>query len=277
LNRSDYEQNVRDFIERLRHEKKLQESSLRLYQIDLTQLEPIVLENKPHVIRELLSKFAPSTASRKMIVWRSFLRSLPLPYKQWLDAASLPKIRTQQPRFLREQEIFALENACFKRTHSARDRLFVLFGVELGLRLNEILSLRFGDLSEDWIRVLRKGGHEQNLPLSKSLQALIRIYREERRATVEDFIFEGRAGNSLTPRAGQKILTQLAKEAGLQKKLSPHALRHTFATRLAANGASLVALKEILGHRQLKTTERYLHVTPEYLRDALQFLRPRLN
>ncbi len=272
---AEFETAVAEFLRLLRDEKRLQESSIRLYQTDLAQLQEAILLNSPELLKQIAQGLASSTVTRKLIVWRSFLKRLPTPYCSWLENTSFPKIRAQQPRFLREHEIFALENACVARRQSSRDRLFIFLGVELGLRLQEILGLKFSDLQGDWIRVLRKGGHEQNLPLSKSLQLQTRLYREERRARDEDFLFEGRKGQPLTSRAAQKILDSLAKQAGIKNGLSPHALRHTFATRLAANGANLVALKEILGHRQLKTTERYLHVTPEYLRDALQYLRPR--
>lgn len=264
------------FLLRLKDQKRLQPSTLELYRRDLTQL--LDFFSKTESSRELsayLTGLAASTASRKLIVWRNFLRSFPNSLLTELEKIPFPKLRHKVPRFLREEEVFALENASFRSRFPTRDRLLLSLGVELGLRLQEMLQLRFQDIHGEWLRVVRKGGHEQQLPLTTTLQTLLRFWKEERRAELSEFVFAGPKGTPITPRAVQKLFRRLQKSSGMKEKLHPHALRHTFATRLAANGASLVALKEILGHRQLATTERYLHVTPQYLKDALQFLRPK--
>jgi len=264
------------FLLRLRDQKRLQPSTLQIYRRDLEQLLDFFSEAKTSPkLSAYLSGLAASTASRKLIVWRTFLRSFSNPLLAEIEKIPFPKIRSRLPRFLREEEVFALENASFRSRFPTRDRLLLSLGVELGLRLQEMLQLRFSDIHGEWLRVTRKGGHEQELPLTTTLQTLFRFWREERRADASEFIFAGAKGLPLTARAVQKLFGRLQKSSGLKDKLHPHALRHTFATRLAANGASLVALKEILGHRQLATTERYLHVTPAYLKDALKFLRPK--
>ena len=273
---SKWEKELTTFLLRLRDQKRLQPSTLKLYRRDLEQLLEFLAEEKPSEhFNSYLAALAASTTSRKLIVWRNFLRSFPNPLLSEIESIPFPKLRHKLPRFLREEEIFALENASFRSRFPTRDRLLLSLGVELGLRLQEMLQLRFQDIHGEWLRVIRKGGHEQQLPLTTTLQTLLRFWKEERRAEVSEFIFAGPKGTPITPRAVQKLFQRLQKSSGLKEKLHPHALRHTFATRLAANGASLVALKEILGHRQLATTERYLHVTPEYLKDALRFLRPK--
>ncbi len=279
MNPDVFEERANLFLKKLELEKRLQPTSLNLYRRELKLLKQILLSVPSsrafRKLQEILGQLSPATASRKTIIWRSFLNTCPDPYPQLLKELALPKIRSKPPRFLTEKDIFALENAALKTKSTTRDRLLLFLGVELGLRVQEMLQIRFSDLQAGWLRVQRKGGHEQLLPLTPSIQTQFRFLKDERRARDEDFVFEGRDGGALSVRAAQKIVSRLAKQAGLSQKLSPHALRHSFATRLAANGASLVALKELLGHRQLRTTERYLHTTPEHLKDALRYLRPK--
>lgn len=263
------------YLGRLRNERRLQESSLQNYSQEIELLQRIISEgDEKDLIRHLASK-APSTHQRKLTIWKSFLQSCPSPWNELLKNAPQPKLRQKQPRFLTEEEIFKLENACFRTKKPSRDRLFIGLALQLGLRLQEILKLKVSDFETDWLRVVRKGDKEQRLPLTVSLQASFHFWKTEEQPSPEEFIFRNSNGQPISSRAAQKRLDELAKSAGLQNKLSPHALRHSFATRLASRGASLASIKEFLGHERLTTTERYLHVTPEHLRDSLQFLDPK--
>lgn len=263
------------FLESLRDEKRLLNSTLEIYEREIDQLIHCLETSSTSELKKTLAAYSPATHLRKLVIWKSFLRQCPTPWQAVLEDFKSPRVRSQEPRFLDDQEAFQMESATFRSRTPTRDRLFLLLGLELGLRLQEILALRFQDIEKDWIKVQRKGGHEQRLPLTPSLQALIRFHQEEQAADASHFVFEGRSGKPMSSRAGQKLIQRLAKSARLNKDLSPHALRHTFATKLAAHGANLVALKELLGHKQMRTTERYLHITPAYLKDALQFLKPR--
>lgn len=285
------------FLEELRQDKKLSESTCRQYERELTKLLELIelplrspfdgrseprksseIEGSTFQIAEELARNClrgsqSSTSRRKLIIWRQFLKTCPTPWPDFLASAPKPKIRKKNPRFLTEEESFRLEAASYRSKDSTRDRLFLGFGLQLGLRLSELLQLRFSDISGEWIRLIRKGEKEQILPLTKSLQALIEHWKRERKPSSQDYIFEGKTGGPLSARGAQKLLDRLATLAKLEKKISPHALRHSFASRLAANGASLVAIKELLGHQSLQTTERYLHVTPAHLKQSLKYLK----
>lgn len=257
------------FLAQLEFQKRLAPSSLALYRLELERFFALCPRPQIENFLEDLKKQSPPTARRKLSILRSFLKDCPEPWRDLLHSVQGPKLRKKQPAFLTDQELFQLESAAYRSKTSSRDRLFVAFGAQVGLRLSEILSLRFMDVEKDWLRVIRKGGKEQRLPLTKSLQSLIHFYKKERLSQDQDWIFESQPGKALSSRGAQKLLARLAQEAKLSKKITPHALRHSFATKLASEGVSLSVVKEFLGHERLTTTERYLHVTPEYLKRAL--------
>ena len=260
-------------LDRLQKEKRLQVSTLSQYQLELSKLLELIPSPKSvDKLRDHLASLSPATHSRKLIIWRAFLDTCPSPWNKLLSDFKNPKMRQKQPVFLTEAEAFRLEAACYRSKHVTRDRLLISLALQLGLRLTEILKLRFQDIQNDWIRIIRKGDKEQRLPLSPSLQALISFWRTERRPSQDEYLFPGNSEIHMTSRSAQKIIEKLAKDAKIQKRVSPHSLRHTFATQLASRGASLPALKEFLGHERLTTTERYLHVTPTHLKEALQLL-----
>lgn len=271
----DLEKQMESFLRTLSEGKRLLPSTLKVYRIELEKLLVLLQEANPQKLQAHLKKYSAATALRKLVIWRSFLHQCPEPWKTLTDGIPNPKLRDKQPRFLTDEEVFRLETASYRSRSPARDRLFLALGLQLGLRVTEILNLRFSDFQNDWVRLTRKGGKEQILPLTASIQALFHFWKKERNPLPNEFVFPGRGDGPMSVRNAQLLLQKLATQAGLQKKIHPHALRHTFATKMAANGVSLVSLKEFLGHRRLSTTERYLHVTPEHLKESLKFLNPK--
>lgn len=266
------------YLMSLAEERRLLPKSIKHYELELSLL--LNLLDRPDdlfPLRDHLRDLANATHIRKLSIWRAFLKTTPAPWNTALDGLRAPKIRRKQPVFLTDEEAFLLEQACFRSKTMTRDRVFVALALHLGLRLTEILNLRFSDVQEGWLRIMRKGAKEQRLPLSPSLLSIINQWKSERVAAEGDWIFPGvvrlNREEPLTPRAAQLLLDRLVKIAGLQKSISPHALRHTFATKLASQGANLAALKEILGHESITTTERYLHVTPKHLEETLGIRR----
>ncbi|PIR21796.1 MAG: hypothetical protein COV44_11265 [Deltaproteobacteria bacterium CG11_big_fil_rev_8_21_14_0_20_45_16] len=258
------------FINKLRNEKRLMESSLLAYESEIDSLiNQISSGASENDLQKALSSLAPATHRRKLLIWRSFLKSCPGQLSQLLEASAQPKLRQRQPDFLTEHEGFKLLSACFKTKRSNRDRLLVSLMMEMGLRLSETLQLRFSNFEGEWLRLIRKGDKEQRLPVPPSILSAIKFLKDERKPLLEDFVFEGRAKEPMSSRNAQKIIRHLAELAAIKRPIHPHMLRHSFATKLAARGANLVAIKELLGHRSLKTTERYLHVQPEHLKEAM--------
>lgn len=262
------------FIDKMQHERRLQLSSVKIYRDEIhLLLKKTALGADVSDLRTYLRTLAPATQWRKTIIWKKFLNQCPSPWNSLLDDIAIPRLKSKLPTFLTDEEIFRLEAVCYKESDVFRNRLLIGLFLQLGLRLSEVLNLKFADLEDGWIRLIRKGGKEQRLPLSNSLQSIISFYRNERLATADEWVFEGRLGGAMSPRCAQLLIKRLAEKANIQKRISPHSLRHTFASQLAAKGANLSALQEILGHQRLATTERYLHVTPEHLRETLSLLQ----
>lgn len=261
------------YLERLRDERRLSTSSLSLYERELSLLLDLIPSSEDcGELRKNLRSQAPATATRKLIIWRSFLATCRAPWATLLDDIQAPKLRQMQPLFLDENESFLLEHACYKSSFLNRDRLLVGLMLQLGLRLSEVLQLKFKNFESDWLIFIRKGENQQRLPLTPAVKTLFQAVQNERNANSDDFVFEGRGRERLSSRGAQMIIDRLRKAAKIEKKITPHSLRHTFASTLAAKGASLAALKEILGHKKITTTERYLHVTPDHLRETLTLL-----
>ncbi len=153
-----------------------------------------------------------------------------------------------------------------------RDRalLAVLYGT--GIRVSECAGLREGDVdgAARLLRVIGKGGDERTLPLSPLVAQALAQYRAARGPALKGApLFRGRAGASLTRGLIYQRVRTLAGRAQLPKKVTPHLLRHTFATHLIRNGENLVTLRDLLGHRQITSTQVYLHLTAEDLRRAI--------
>lgn len=266
------ETDLKKYLSMLEHEKRLQKGSLKVYEMEIRAFFKLCPTPKIESFLDSLKSQESSTVKRKLSILRAFLRTCSGEWKTSLENVKDPKLRKKDPLFLTDEEMFRLESAAYRSSKSSRDRLLIALGGQLGLRLSEILALKFEDLENAWLKITRKGGKEQRLPLTRSLQSLFHFYQKEQKARDSDFVFESDVGKPITSRAAQKIIKRLSQSAGIKKDISPHALRHSFATKLAAKGTSLAVVKEFLGHERITTTERYLHVTPEYLKDALNTL-----
>lgn len=151
-----------------------------------------------------------------------------------------------------------------------------------GLRVSELVNLRISCLFLDvgFIRVIGKGDKERLVPIGSEAIRYINIYRNDIRVHIkikpgqEDFLFLNRRGSKLSRVMIFLMLKELAQKAGINKNLSPHTLRHSFATHLVEGGADLRAVQEMLGHESITTTEIYTHLDREYLRETLHQFHP---
>jgi site-specific recombinase XerD len=190
--------------------------------------------------------------------------------------------RRRLPNFLRAAEIDRLiqaAEACHaearspaKKAAARRDLVQVQAGLFLGLRVSELCKLRVEDLDLDQrtaMVVQGKGGKDRSLPISERLFAVLMDWLGERRA---GFVFEGKGGRKLSTRTVQLRMLALGQKAGLTKRLKPHTLRHSFATRLLEKQAAIHEVSELMGHSNISTTQVYLHTVPERLRGAVDRL-----
>ena len=195
-----------------------------------------------------------------------------------------PKIGVKLPDTLSLKEIDAMLASIDLSTdegHRNKAIIETLYGC--GLRVSELVSLRLSDLffEEDFIRVMGKGSKQRLVPIESYTQKQINNYINNQRKQLkiakghEDYVFLNRRGKQLTRAMIFTIVRQVAENIGLQKTISPHTFRHSFATHLLENGANLRAIQMMLGHENITTTEIYVHVEKSYLREALVTYNPR--
>ena len=199
-------------------------------------------------------------------------------------AASLlsPKMEKHLPEFLREEEIDkALESIDQTSPIGFRDRAILELFYGTGMRLSELIHLDIEDvdLSAGTVRVFGKGGKERVLPIGRNTGKTIQSYllrRKELHPKEEtQALFINRRGEKMSSRGVQLIVQKWLKHVSEKKKLSPHILRHTFATHLLDRGADLKAVKELLGHSSLSTTQIYTHLTTDRIKKVYRQAHPR--
>ena len=195
-----------------------------------------------------------------------------------------PKIGVKLPDTLSLQEIDAmLASIDLSTDEGHRNKAMIEMLYACGLRVSELISLRLSDLffDEDFIRVMGKGSKQRLVPIEAYTQKQVKQYIDNQRRQLkiakghEDFVFLNRRGKQLTRAMIFTIVRQVAENIGLQKTISPHTFRHSFATHLLENGANLRAIQMMLGHENITTTEIYVHVEKSYLREALVKYHPR--
>ena len=195
-----------------------------------------------------------------------------------------PKIGVKLPDTLSLQEIDAmLASIDLSTDEGHRNKAMIEMLYACGLRVSELISLRLSDLffDEDFIRVMGKGSKQRLVPIEAYTQKQVKQYIDNQRRQLkiakghEDFVFLNRRGKQLTRAMIFTIVRQVAESIGLQKTISPHTFRHSFATHLLENGANLRAIQMMLGHENITTTEIYVHVEKSYLRESLIKYHPR--
>lgn len=195
-----------------------------------------------------------------------------------------PKIGRKLPDTLSVEEIDELVAAIdLSHPQGQRNKTIIETLYGCGLRVTELISLRLSDLyfEEGFMSIVGKGEKQRFVPLNEHTQRLIEVYMNDVRRLgeiangFEDILFLNRRGKQLTRAMIFTIVSQLAKDTNLKKKISPHTFRHSYATHLLENGADLRAIQQILGHESITTTEIYIHLNQTHLRDTIAQFHPR--
>jgi integrase/recombinase XerD len=193
-----------------------------------------------------------------------------------------PKTWLSLPKFLTVDEVARLVLQPDERDlHGLRDRAMLEVLYAAGLRVSELIQLRPGDINLDdgYVICRGKGGKERVVPLGKTAAALTRRYLQDARSRLQkkpaEALFLSRRGDPFTRQGVWKMLRDYARKAGLEAKISPHVLRHSFATHLLERGADLRSVQLMLGHSQITTTQIYTHVSRERLRRVYEKFHPR--
>ena len=286
------------YLRHLETQRRLSPHTLRAYTLDLTswlddletrteirevsqlsaQLEPQYLRS---YLGDLYSTHEKTSICRRLSAIRSFLKFLRK--NHWVDRdigvlVPTPKTKHSLPKFLKVEEAMELVEAPdLTQKLGRRDRaLFeVLYGC--GLRVSEVVGLNWGgvDLDTGWVTVLGKGSKERTVPFGKPAKVALQNYLEDRGPQKgASPLFVNFRGTRLTSRSVARILAKHLVRIAASKSLSPHGLRHSFATHLLAAGADIRTIQELLGHARLSTTQRYTHVDLGALLDEYRGAHP---
>lgn len=199
---------------------------------------------------------------------------------KWIDT---PKLGVKLPDVLTIAEIEAMVESCdLSQPEGRRNRAIIETLYGCGLRVSELVGLRISDLyfSDGYILVEGKGGKQRLVPISENAVREIILYMEDRKELDikrgnENILFLNRRGTKLSRVMIFYIVKQACESCGIQKKVSPHTLRHTFATHLLEGGANLRAIQQMLGHESITTTEIYTHLDRQFLRQEILQHHPR--
>ena len=291
---------IKEYQMYLKIERGLSKNTIDSYTKDLEKLCLFLKENNvssspiaidadlvKQFIYEVAKKLNPRSQARIISGLRSFFDYLVFEaYRNTnpTDLLETPKTGTKLPDTLSQDEIDALINA-IDLSHPQGERNRTIFETiySCGLRVSEAITLKNSDLffEEGFIRVLGKGNKERYVPIHESAQKYIKMYLKAIRNHIlpqkgfEDTLFLNRRGKGLSRQMIFMILKDLAVKIDLKKKISPHTLRHSFATHLLQNGADLRAIQQMLGHESITTTEVYVHVDKSYLKQVVETFHPR--
>jgi len=194
-----------------------------------------------------------------------------------------PKLKRALPDVLTFEEIEAIiDRIDLSKPEGGRNKAILETMYSCGLRVSELVNMKISNLYTDlgFIKVLGKGDKERLVPIGRSAIKFIGIYRKDIRVHIavkpgnDDILFLNRRGSKLSRVMIFLLLKDLVQQAGITKNISPHTLRHSFATHLVEGGADLRAVQEMLGHESITTTEIYTHLDREYLRKTLQNFHP---
>ena len=197
---------------------------------------------------------------------------------------SFPSIGRHIPEVLTYEEIVSmLDSIDLSQQFGHRNKAIIEVMYGCGLRVSEVISLNISDIykKDEFIRIIGKGDKERLVPIGKKTLHELMLYIEGERLHQEikpkftDKVFISARGTSLTRQSVFLLVKSLAEKAGIKKTISPHTLRHSFATHLLEGGADLRAVQQMLGHSSISTTEIYTHVSDEYLREVITLFHPR--
>lgn len=299
---SNWQSYIKEYINYLKLERGLSQNTIENYTFDIEKLLMFLEHNKINetpisITEEIIQKFIYDISSKvnarsqariisglksffSYLVFEDYRDSTPM------DLIEVPKIGRKLPDTLSIEEIDALISAIdLSSFEGERNRAILETLYSCGLRVSELITLKISDLffEEGFVKVTGKGDKQRFVPINKATEKYITIYKEQIRVQLnvqkgsEDTLFLNRRGKQLTRAMIFTIIKDLAKKINLNKVISPHTFRHSFATHLLENGADLRSIQLMLGHESITTTEIYMHLDTRYLADVLNVFHPRMK
>jgi integrase/recombinase XerD len=291
------EKQIKLFLEFLQNDKKLSDNTLQSYKRDINQFEKYVEENQINYIKvdekivkeylEFLQNIGKksSTVSRNLASIRSFYQYLvrtKIVLQDPTNNIQAPKIEKRVPSILTAKEVeLLLDQPQDVDLKGIRDKAMLEFAYATGMRVTEIISLNIEDVNFEESYVSCKTGVKQrNIPLgTMSLKALKEYVNEARPYLIKDenvkSLFVNINGKRLTRQGFWKIVKYYKEQAHITKEITPHVLRHSFATHLLQNGADLKAIQTMLGHSDISSTQVYMQFQDEGLKNVYRNTHPR--
>ena len=274
------------------------DNSVKSYMADFAHLSSYMIEKdvvpenvKLYDLQQLLKNYTEigltATSQRRMIAgWRMFYKMLVIEdaiKDSPADLLDLPMRARHLPDVLTDDEITQIQDS-FDRSTPDGERNYVIVEVlyGCGLRVSELVGLKLSNIyaEEQYLKVIGKGDKERWVPINEHALRLLLDYihtvrsHVEPKAGEEKYVFLNRRGSHLTRQMVFIFLKDAVAAAGIGKQVSPHSLRHSFATELVENGADLRAVQEMLGHESISTTEIYTHLTRDTLRNTIAVYHP---
>ena len=297
----NWDTSIENFKNYLKLERGLRMNSIKSYEFDLIQFKNFIIENsinespkkcssstvKRYLYKNFSNKKSRSQA-RSISALKSFFNYLLFEgeiHSSPINDIESPKIENKLPEVLTEDEIKRLISSVnLDSEFGQRNKTIieVLYGT--GIRVSELIELKLSNIffKENILKVTGKGNKERFVPLGKIAIIEIKKYLNNRdklkiNSKFSDILFLNRYGRQLTRSMIFKVINDSSKNAEIDKKISPHTLRHSYATHLLKNGADLRTIQLILGHESITTTEIYTHLDTFHLEDVLKKYHPREN
>ncbi|MCO5248844.1 MAG: tyrosine recombinase XerD [Chitinophagales bacterium] len=280
-------------------EKGLSQNSIEAYLHDVNLLEKLFSDKEPqsistkdinYLLAQLYDLGIGATSQARILSGlRSFFNFLQI--EEYVEASPVdlidaPKLMRKLPAVLSVEEIDAMIFSLdLSIPEQVRNKAIVEVLYSCGLRVSELAGLQISNIykEEGIIRVVGKGNKERLIPIGHSALKSIEMYQDYIRPQwhklfqYDDILFLNRRGKPISRVMIFLIIKELAEKAGIQKKISPHTFRHSFATHLIEGGADLRAVQMMLGHASITTTEIYTHLNQEYLRNSMSLYHPRFK
>ncbi|MFW5889579.1 MAG: site-specific tyrosine recombinase XerD [Bacillota bacterium] len=293
---------LKEYLYYLKITKNLSKNTISSYERDLKNYIKFIdknykLKDPNRIKKEYVNNYTKSllrkgssnsTITRNLSSIRSFHRYLTNENIVDQDISRKirkPKTKKSLPTVLNFSEVEKIINLTYLNDDnlSIRNRALIELAYGSGLRVSELLNLHISDLhlNKGLINIIGKGNKERIIPLNENAILALQDYIVNSRANLNpknaNILFVNKFGNALSRVGFFKLIKKLANEAAITKKVSPHTLRHSFATHLLENGANLRTVQELLGHEDILTTENYTHVSKKHLRKIYNEAHPRAN
>ena len=279
-----YKKDIMQFIDYLNEYEEIkdfEEVETMTFRSFIAYLNSGDKENSKNNIQKSVSK---RSINRKISALRTFFKYLQekkIVKTNKVAYITMPKFEKELPNVLNKEDINKLRDAVnTEKITGIRDRLIIELLYSSGIRASELIDLNeyMVNIEEREIRVIGKGNKERITFFSENTKKWLEKYIEEKKRKysnyTKDTIFTNSRGEKLTTRSLRRLIADYAKKAGLQKEVTPHVFRHTFATELLNNGVDIRYLQELLGHSSISTTQVYTHVSKAFLKDLYMNTHP---